>query len=87
MALLSAACFAAMREVATSGRANDLLLLWSLMLYRPLCWWNGTADPFSFLVVMTERHAFLGRIATGRVHSGSVAVGDRIKVLWKDGEL
>lgn len=44
------------------------------------------AEPFSFLVVMTERHPFLGKIVTGRVHSGSVAVGDRLKVLWRDGE-
>ena len=42
--------------------------------------------PFSFLVVMSERHPFLGKIVTGRVHSGSVAVGDRLKVLWRDGE-
>ncbi|KAL4439803.1 hypothetical protein ABPG75_002804 [Micractinium tetrahymenae] len=42
-------------------------------------------NPFSFLVVMTERHPFLGKIVTGRVHSGSVAVGDKLKVLWKDG--
>ncbi|EFN51124.1 hypothetical protein CHLNCDRAFT_141310 [Chlorella variabilis] len=42
-------------------------------------------DPFSFLVVMTERHSFLGKIVTGRVHSGTVALGDRVKVLWRDG--
>lgn len=35
---------------------------------------------------MTERHPFLGKIVTGRIHSGSVAVGDKLKVLWKDGE-
>ena len=35
---------------------------------------------------MTERHPFLGKIVTGRIHSGSVAVGDRLKVLWKEGE-
>lgn len=44
------------------------------------------ADPFSLLVVMSERHPFLGKIVTGRVASGSVALGDRLKVLWKDGE-
>lgn len=37
-------------------------------------------------MVISERHPFLGKIVTGRVHSGSVAVGDRLKVLWKDGE-
>jgi hypothetical protein len=35
---------------------------------------------------MSERHPFLGKIVTGRVHSGSVALGDRLKVLWRDGE-
>ena len=54
---------------------------------RPACTALGTtADPFSFLVVMTERHSFLGKIVTGRVHSGTVALGDRVKVLWRDGE-
>ena len=47
---------------------------------------SPATEPFSFLVVMTERHPFLGKIVTGRIHSGSVAVGDRMKVLWKDGE-
>jgi len=37
--------------------------------------------PFSMLVVMTERDQFLGRIATGRVASGSVSIGDRVKVV------
>lgn len=44
------------------------------------------ADPFSLLVVMTERHPFLGKVVTGRVAAGSVGLGDRLKVLWKDGE-
>ncbi|GAB4823663.1 hypothetical protein N2152v2_010709 [Parachlorella kessleri] len=42
---------------------------------------GNLADPFSFLVVMTEKDPFLGKIVTGRIHSGSVAVGDRIKLL------
>lgn len=37
--------------------------------------------PFSMLVVMTERDSFLGRIATGRIASGSVSIGDRVKVV------
>ena len=46
----------------------------------------GRVDaPFSFRVVMAEPHPFLGKIVTGRVHSGSVAVGDRVKVLSHKG--
>ena len=37
--------------------------------------------PFSMLVVMTERDSFLGRIATGRIASGSVTIGDKVKVI------
>eukprot|EP00887_Chlorella_sp_A99_P000494 scaffold17.g494.t1 len=47
---------------------------------------RGSADaPFSMLVVMTERSPFLGKVVTGRVHSGSVGVGDRLKVLGHRG--
>ena len=43
---------------------------------------SGAVDaPFSFGVVMTERHPFLGKIVTGRIATGAVAVGDRLRVL------
>ena len=42
---------------------------------------------FAMLVTMTERDSFLGRVATGRIASGQVKVGDKIKVLRHSGEL
>ena len=42
---------------------------------------------FAMLVTMTERDSFLGRVATGRIASGHVKVGDKIKVLRHSGEL
>ncbi len=41
---------------------------------------------FAMLVTMTERDSFLGRVATGRIASGQVKVGDKIKVLRHSGE-
>lgn len=40
---------------------------------------------FSMLVTMTERDSFLGRVATGRIASGQVKVGDKIKILRHNG--
>lgn len=42
--------------------------------------------PFSMLVAMVEHDDHLGKVATGRVHSGTARVGDRIKVLHHAGE-
>ncbi|KAL6785388.1 EFG7 [Auxenochlorella protothecoides x Auxenochlorella symbiontica] len=47
---------------------------------------DRSAEPFSFLVVLTERDSFLGRVSTGRIATGSVAVGDAIKVIKHTGE-
>ena len=41
---------------------------------------------FAMLVTMTERDLFLGRVATGRIASGQIKVGDKIKVLRHNGE-
>ncbi|WP_421761904.1 translational GTPase TypA [Devosia sp.] len=42
--------------------------------------------PFRMLVTTIERNAFLGRILTGRIFSGSVKAGDSIHALSRDGK-
>lgn len=42
--------------------------------------------PFSMLVAMLARDPFVGRLATGRVHSGVARVGDKVHVLHHTGE-
>ncbi len=42
----------------------------------------GSADaPFAMVVTMMERDAYLGRVVTGRVASGSARVGDSLRAL------
>lgn len=42
-------------------------------------------EPFSFVITMLSRDTFLGRLATGRVHSGIAKVGDTVHVVSRDG--
>src|SRR6185312_15048150 len=42
--------------------------------------------PFRMLVTTIERNAFLGRLLTGRIFSGSVKAGDAIHSLSRDGK-
>lgn len=52
----------------------------------PLCRCAVTRDaPFSMLVAMLARDPFVGRLATGRVHSGIARVGDKVHVLHHTG--
>eukprot|EP00238_Polyblepharides_amylifera_P002805 CAMPEP_0196580432 /NCGR_PEP_ID=MMETSP1081-20130531/28625_1 /TAXON_ID=36882 /ORGANISM="Pyramimonas amylifera, Strain CCMP720" /LENGTH=657 /DNA_ID=CAMNT_0041900295 /DNA_START=132 /DNA_END=2106 /DNA_ORIENTATION=+ len=43
-------------------------------------------DEFRMLVSMIERDPFLGRLVTGRVHSGALKIGDRMQSLLCSGE-
>jgi GTP-binding protein len=43
--------------------------------------------PFQMLVTTIERNPFLGRILTGRIHSGSVKPGDAIHSIHHDGRI
>ena len=43
-------------------------------------------DDFSMLVSMIEHDSFVGRLVTGRVASGRLKVGDRVKALHRRGD-
>src|SRR5690606_21309264 len=43
--------------------------------------------PFRMLVTSIERNAFLGRILTGRIHSGTVKAGDSVHALDRSGKV
>lgn len=48
---------------------------------------SGDADaPFSMLATTLESDPYLGRVLTGRVHSGSIKAGTTVKALGRDGE-
>lgn len=72
-------------DPAAPGAASMAPLLDALISHVPPPP-DRTAEPFSFLVVLTERDNFLGRVATGRIATGAVAVGDAVKVLRHTGE-
>mmetsp|Transcript_15064 Transcript_15064/g.25494 ORF Transcript_15064/g.25494 Transcript_15064/m.25494 type:complete len:703 (-) Transcript_15064:103-2211(-) len=46
---------------------------------------GNAKDEFRMLVTMIERDAFMGRLLTGRITSGSIKVGDRVKALTCEG--
>ena len=49
-----------------------------------------TADesgPFKFLATLLDRDNFMGRVLTGRVHSGTIRVNDPIRALDMDGKV
>ena len=43
-------------------------------------------DKFALLVTMLDADPFLGRVLTGRIESGRIAVGDTVKALSRDGK-
>ncbi len=43
--------------------------------------------PFTFLATLLDRDNFMGRVLTGRVHSGSIRVNDPIRALDMDGNV
>eukprot|EP00879_Flechtneria_rotunda_P027547 GHRR01029515.1.p1 GENE.GHRR01029515.1~~GHRR01029515.1.p1 ORF type:complete len:442 (+),score=127.91 GHRR01029515.1:889-2214(+) len=45
----------------------------------------STTDPFALCVAMIERDSFVGRVATGRIQSGSLKLGDKVKVIQHQG--
>ncbi|GGD50022.1 translational GTPase TypA [Croceicoccus pelagius] len=43
--------------------------------------------PFTFLATLLDRDNFMGRVLTGRVHSGTIKVNDPIRALDMDGKV
>ncbi|AVP87389.1 GTP-binding protein TypA [Candidatus Phycorickettsia trachydisci] len=44
-------------------------------------------DPFKMLLTTREYDSYLGRILTGKIHSGTIKVNQNVKVLDRDGSL
>lgn len=44
-------------------------------------------DPFKMLLTTREYDSYLGRILTGKIHSGTVKINQNVKVLDRDGSL
>ena len=65
----------------------DLKPLFELILSyvpEPVC---EKDKPFSMLATTLEADKFVGRILTGKIHSGSLKVNDAVKVINKNGEI
>lgn len=64
-----------------SEEKKDLSVLFDLILSKvpaPVCYPD---QPFSMLATTLEADKFIGRMLTGKIHSGSVKTGDTVKVL------
>ena len=67
-----------------SEEKKDLSVLFDLILSKvsaPTCYPD---KPFSMLATTLEADKFIGRMLTGKIHSGSVKAGDTVKVLSQD---
>ena len=74
----------ARRACAEGG--GDMSPLLDVLLERVPSPPGSPEEPFRMLVSMIEHDAFVGRLVTGRVASGRVKVGDRIKALPLGGD-
>lgn len=66
---------------------KDLTPLFELILSyvpEPVC---EPDKPFSMLATTLEADKFIGRILTGKIHSGSLKVNDSVKVINEQGEV
>jgi GTP-binding protein len=72
---------------AIPGKDGVVPLLDAIIEHIPCAAKSGLVDePFSLSVNTIQTDTHLGRIVTGKVESGKVSVGDRIKVLDRDGK-
>lgn len=68
-----------------SSDKSLLPLLDTIIKYVPPPQTAPASDPFGLVVTMVAREQFLGRMVTGRIASGTVKLGDPIKVLSSAG--
>ena len=75
-------------DESLDGPRKDLTALFDLILrHVPAPKQIAKADqPFSMLATTLSADPFIGRILTGRVESGRIAVGAQLKALSRDGE-
>lgn len=69
-----------------SGRENGMIPLLDKIIELVPAPNVSLDEPFSFIITMLSRDPFIGRIATGRVCSGSATVGDTVHVVSQDGK-
>ncbi|WPY00987.1 GTP-binding protein TypA [Candidatus Trichorickettsia mobilis] len=75
----------AMRNLEDNGK--DIIPLFELILAHVPPPRGNVDAPFSMLITTREYNAYLGRILTGRIHSGSVKVNQAVKVLNRENNL
>ncbi len=65
----------------------NLNAMFDLILHHVPSPKGDKSAPFSMLITTREYDSYLGRVLTGRVHSGIIKVNAPVKVLNRDGEL
>ncbi|CAI7813840.1 unnamed protein product, partial [Closterium sp. NIES-53] len=76
---------AAADAAAAKGESGVVPILEAILDRVPPPVVDQTA-PFQMLVSLIDRDPFLGRLLIGRIASGSVRVGDRVRALMRDSE-
>ncbi|CAI5945897.1 unnamed protein product [Closterium sp. NIES-64] len=76
---------AASEAAAAKGESGVVPILEAILDRVPPPVVDPTA-PFQMLVSLIDRDPFLGRLLIGRIASGSVRVGDRVRALMRDSE-
>eukprot|EP01134_Creolimax_fragrantissima_P001252 CFRG1252T1 len=74
-------------EKINDGSQKDMLPLYEAISHSVPSPTVEETGPFSLLVTTLEYDNFVGRVMTGKVYSGSAKVGDKVKVLCRDGQV
>lgn len=74
-------------DLEFEGARKDLSPLFDLVLKHVQEPKADPDSPFSMLITTKEYNPYLGRILTGRIHSGTAKVNQPVKVLGRDGKV